>query len=86
MHFKGHNYDKLHIAYKSEGDGFQADALCDDGYCYQVYMRNDPALNKHLKQGLSPIHYQKIALFDSLKGDHHQVGMENIYNSADRAV
>ena len=74
--------DKFRITYKSEGDGFQADALCDDGYCYQVYMRNDPAPPKYLKQGLSPLHSRTMALFDSLKDKHHHVGMDNLYNSA----
>ena len=43
MRFKGKHRDKLRITYKKEGDGFQADALCDDGYILQVHMRNDPA-------------------------------------------
>ena len=82
MRFKGHHKDKLRITYKTEGDGFQADALCDDGYCYQVYMRNDPAPDKYLKQGLSPLHSRTMALFDSLKDEYHHVGMDNLYNSA----
>ena len=38
MRFKGHHRDKLRITYKAEGNGFQANALCDDGYCYQMYV------------------------------------------------
>ena len=49
MLFKGMHQDEFQITYKSKGDGFQADALCDDGYCYQVYMINDPAPKKYLK-------------------------------------
>ena len=82
MRFKGKHKDKRRITYKAEGDGFQSDALCDDGYCYQIYMRNDPAPKKYLKQGLSPLHSRTMALFDSLKDDFHQVGMDNLYNSA----
>jgi hypothetical protein len=82
MRFKGKHKDKRRITYKAEGDGFQADALCDNGYTYQVYMRNDPAPSKYLKQGLSPLHSRTMALFDSLKDDYHQVGMDNLYNSA----
>ena len=37
MRFKGMHRDKLRITFKAEGDGFMADALCDDGYCYQIY-------------------------------------------------
>ena len=45
-------------------------------------MWNDPAPKKYLKQGLSLIHSRTMALFDSLKDNHRQVGMENLYNSA----
>ena len=83
IRLKGHNLYKLRITYKSEGDGFQTDTLCDDGYFYQVYMQNEPSPKKYLKQGLSPLHYRTMALFHSLKEDHHQAGMDNLYNYAD---
>ena len=82
MRFKGPHRDKLRITYKAEGNDFQADDLCDDGYCYQVYMRNGPAPKKYLKQGLSPLNSQTMALFYYLKDGHHQVGIENLYNSS----
>ena len=82
MRFKGNHCDKLQITYKAEGDGFQADALCDNVYCYQVYMRNNSAPVKYLCQGLSPLHSRVMTLFDSLKDKHHHVGMDNLYNSA----
>ncbi len=63
MRFKGRHRDKLRINCKIEGDGFQAYALCDDGYTYQVYMRNDPAPDKYLKQSLSPLHSRVMTLF-----------------------
>ena len=34
---KGRHPDILRITYKKEGDGFQADALADDGYIYAVF-------------------------------------------------
>ena len=34
--------DKKQVTYKAEGDGFQADALADEGCCYQFYMQNNP--------------------------------------------
>ena len=34
MGFQGRHGDKKRITYKNEGDGFQADALAEDGYCY----------------------------------------------------
>ena len=82
MGFKGKHQDKRRITYKAEGDGFQADALCQEGFCFQVHMRNDPAPRKYLKQGLSPLHSRVMYLFDSLKDDHHHCAMDNLYNSA----
>ena len=82
MWFKGRHHDKLIITYNSEGYEFQADVLCDDGYCYQMYMGNDHAPEKYSKQGLSPLHSRMMALFDSLKDNHHHVGMDYLKNSA----
>ena len=82
MRFKGKHKDKLRITYKKEGDGFQADALCDDGFTLQVHMRNDPAPKKYLRQGLSPLHSRVMSLFDVLEEKHHQCAMDNLYNSA----
>ena len=38
--FQGMHKDKKWITYKTEGDGFKCDALCDEGYTYQIYFRN----------------------------------------------
>ena len=73
MRFKGCHKDKRRITYKTEGDGFRADALCEDGYTYQVYLRNERAPMKYLKQGLSPLHPQTMALFDSLSDNYRRV-------------
>ena len=81
MRFKGQHKDKQRITYKAEGDGFQADALCDEGFTYQVYMRNDPAPKKYLKQGMSPLHSRVMALFDAVKDSYHNCTMDNLYNS-----
>ena len=82
MGFKGKHQDKKRITHKAEGDGFQADALCQNGFCYQVCMRNDLAPRKFLKMGLSPLHSRVMALFDTLKNMHHQCAMDNLHNSA----
>ena len=37
IQFKGMHVDKLQINYKKEGDGFQCDAICADGYMFSVY-------------------------------------------------
>lgn len=81
MGFKGHHADKKRITYKAEGDGFQCDALCQEGFTYQVYMRNDPAPEKYLKRGLSPLHSRVMALFDVLDDEYHHCAMDNLYNS-----
>ena len=40
--FQGWHPSKLCITYKKEGDGFQCDALCDDGYTFTFYFRHEP--------------------------------------------
>jgi hypothetical protein len=41
--FQGRSGLKLRISYKKEGDGFQCDAICDDGYTFSFYFRHgDP--------------------------------------------
>ena len=81
MRFKGKHKDKRRITYKKEGDGFQADALCEDGFTIQIYMRNHPAPKKYMKEGASPLHSRVLALFDVLQDKHHRVGMDNLYNN-----
>ena len=41
--FQGMQQDKRQLLYKVEGDGIQADALADEGYCYQFFMQNNPS-------------------------------------------
>jgi len=80
--FKGMHADKLRISYKKEGDGFQCDALCCNGYTYSFFMRNMPAPKKYLDKGLSPLHARCLFLMDQLKEKHHVCGMDNLYTSA----
>ena len=41
--FQGRSGLKLRISYKKEGDGFQCDAVCNDGYTFSFYFRHgDP--------------------------------------------
>ena len=79
--FQGMHEDKKRITYKAEGGGFQVDALCEDGFCFQFYFQNDLANVEYTKTGLSPLHSSVITLFDSVEDDHHVCGMENLYNS-----
>ena len=39
--FKGRHVDNIIITYKSKGGGFQADALCNRGYNYDLLLRNE---------------------------------------------
>ena len=71
MRFKGWHQDKQQITYKAEGDGFQADALCQEGFCYQVHMQNDPPPQKYIKKGLSPLHSCVMGMFDALVDKFH---------------
>ncbi len=80
--FQGRHADKRRITYKAEGDGFQCDALCDEGYTFSFYFRNQPAPKKYLLQGLSPLHSRVMSLFDSLRSRFHRVTFEKLYLSA----
>ena len=82
MTFQDQHKDKQHITYKAEGGGFQADALYNEGFTYQVYMRSDPAPKKYLKQGLSPLRSRVIALFDAVKDSYPNRTMDTLYNPA----
>ena len=42
MRFKGHSADKISTMYKSEVIRLQADALCQKGYTYEIFMCNYP--------------------------------------------
>jgi hypothetical protein len=70
--FQGSRKDKRRITYKAEGNGSQCDALCQEGYYYQLYFRNDPAPKKYVALGLLPLYARGMWLFDSLVDDHHQ--------------
>ena len=68
--------------YKAEGDGFQADALCQDGYTYQDHMMNDPEPKKYLRKCLSPLHLRVMIFFDKVNKINHHCAMDNLFNSA----
>ena len=80
--FQGHHRDKLRIKYKKEGDGFQCDSICDRGYCWMFYMRNQPAPKKYLDQGHAPLHARTLYLLEHLPFEYHRLWCDNLYNSA----
>ena len=68
--FQGMSYDKRLIIYKSEGDGFQCDALFQDEFCYQFYFRNESVPEEYVKLGFFPIQYRVMSIFDTVKYEH----------------
>jgi Transposase IS4 len=80
--FQGKHQDKLRVTYKVEGDGFQADTICERGFTYAHYFRNDPPPREYIKKGMSPLHSRVLWLFDQLADNHHRVWMDNLYLSA----
>ena len=82
MRFQGSHKDKIITTYKLEGDGFQCDTLCQDGFCYQIYFCNNPDPSHYLKQGMSPLHARVLSLFDSTKDKFRVCGVDKLYNSA----
>jgi len=82
MGFQGHHIDKMRITYKAEGDGFQCDALCDNGFTYSVFFRNEPPPRHYTRAGYSTLHARSLWLFDQLKDKFHRVWVDNLYMSA----
>ena len=39
--FKGRHVDKMIISYHNEGGGLHSDALFDQGYTYDFFLRNE---------------------------------------------
>ena len=68
--------------YKAEGDGFQRDALCDSGYTFTFYFRNQNAPTKYLRKGFSPLHLQILTMFDNQNPIAITFGLTNLYLSA----
>lgn len=54
--FKGQHGLALHITYKREGDEYQCDAVCAEGYTFSFYFRHDdaPELQELKHMDLSP--------------------------------
>jgi hypothetical protein len=84
--FQGRSGIKLRISYKKEGDGFQCDALCDDGYTFSFYFRHGdpPTLPKEFKDkipNLSPTAQRVICLALRLPNVWSRIFMDNLFNS-----
>ena len=77
--FKGWLASKLRITYKKEGNVFQCDALCDDGYTFTFYLQHDPPPKKYTAIGLSPLHACVLYLFDLYEYEYHICDVGNLY-------
>ena len=75
------NFASLTRRKKKEGDGFQADCICDEGYTFTFYFRNQPAPKKYLDMGFSPLHSRCMALYDCFMDKYHIVRFDNLYMS-----
>ena len=79
---KGRHPDIIRINFKKEGDGFQCDSICSDGYTYSFYFFNQPSPKKWIDKGLSPLHARCMALIEQLPGKNYKIYMDNLYISA----
>jgi len=82
--FKGRSGMKLRISYKREGDGFQCDALCDEGYMFLFFFRHgDPPKigREYNKFGLSDTAKRVVWLVERLPNEWTRVYMDNLFNS-----
>ena len=86
--FQGKHEDKLRITYKAEGDGFQCDAICDSGFTWMFYYRNQKAPREWTSKGFSPLHARILRMFDQFEMKFHNCWFDNLYLSAkfDRAA
>ena len=78
---KGHHVENIWLNLKKSGNGFQSDAICDDGYALCFYFYNKPAPYTNLKQGSPPLNSHMFPLFDWLDHKGHKVVMDDILNS-----
>ena len=80
--FQGKHEDKLRITYKAEGDGFQCDAICDSGFTWTFYFRNQKAPREWTSKGFSPLHARILRMFDQFEMKFHNCWFDNLYLSA----
>ena len=68
--------------YKAEGDGFQCDAICDSGFTWTFYFRNQKAPREWTSMGFSPLHARILQMFDQFETKFHNCWFDNLYLSA----
>lgn len=71
---------RIKTSQKKEGDGFQADAICEDGYTITFWFRCDVLPCKQEK-GISDRDTRCAWLAEQLPGAWHRLWMDNLYTS-----
>ncbi len=84
--FQGRSGLKLRISYTKEGDGFQCDAVCDDGYTFSFFFCHGDVLPlpKEFKEkipDLSPTAMRVVWLALRLPNMWSRIYMDNLFNS-----
>ena len=54
--------------------------ICNNGFTYAYYFRNEPSLKKYINQVVSTLRDQFPLMFDKLEHNYHHAFMDNIYN------
>ena len=80
MGFKGRCALVTRIKYKREGDGFQCDCICEDGYCITFWIRCDTAPCP-VPKDVSDRDNRCAWLVDQLPGKWYRLFMDNLFTS-----
>ena len=70
------------INYKKQGDVFQCNAICADGYMFSVYFRNVASPQQLFDKGLCQLHARVVSLFEKFPSQHYVCGIYNLYTSS----
>jgi len=68
------------IKYKKEGDGFQCDCICEDGYCFTFWFRCDDA-PRAVPKDVSDRDDRCAWLVEQLPGAWYHLWMDNLFTS-----
>ena len=78
---KGRHTYILQITYKKEGDGFQCDAFCSDGYTFRFYFRKHTDTKSFIDKGMYPLNVRCMVLLEQVISYVHYVRMDKLYIS-----
>ena len=78
--FKGRCAMVTRIKYKKEGDGFQCDCICEDGYCYTFWFRCDVP-PRPAPDDVSARDNRCLWLVEQLPGMWYNLWMDNLFTS-----